>query len=82
MSIKVNIHQNLYHFNSGKAAAEVSLYMVGVCLLDGLVKSYPALRRSYDKKSKLLTYVDIYVSLESSYPEELAKQLKMETIFL
>jgi hypothetical protein len=32
--------------------------------------------RLFDKKGKLLSYVDIYVNLESSYPEELAKPVK------
>jgi hypothetical protein len=32
--------------------------------------------RLFDKKGKFLNYVDIYVNLESSYPEELTKPVK------
>ncbi|NVL92944.1 MAG: MoaD/ThiS family protein [Desulfobacterales bacterium] len=73
MSLKVNIHQNLRHLTNDLARVEVSGRTVGECLND-LVKQFPILRRYiFDKNNRLLNYVDIYVNLESSYPEELAK---------
>lgn len=73
MSIRVNIHQNLRHLTNDLARVEVSGRTVGECLND-LVKQFPILRRYiFDKNNRLLNYVDIYVNLESSYPEELAK---------
>jgi len=63
MSVRVNIHQTLRHLTNGQGKAEVNGNTVGEC-------------RLFDKKGKLLSYVDIYVNLESSYPEELAKPVK------
>ena len=73
MSITVNIHQALRHLINNQATAEVSGTTVGECLAD-LVRQFPGIKaKLFDKKGKLLHYVDIYVNLESSYPEELAK---------
>ena len=76
MSIKVNIHQNLRHLTNDLSTVEVNGTTVGECLND-LVGQFPSLRKYvFDKKNRLLNYVDVYVNLESSYPEELAKPVK------
>lgn len=76
MSIKVNIHQNLRHLTNDLGTVEVSGTTVGECLND-LVGQFPSLRKYvFDKKNRLLNYVDVYVNLESSFPEELAKPVK------
>ena len=73
MSITVNIHQALRHLINNQATAEVNGTTVGECLA-ALVKQFPGIKtKLFNKKGKLLNYVDIYVNLESSYPEELAK---------
>ncbi|UCF72159.1 MAG: MoaD/ThiS family protein [Deltaproteobacteria bacterium] len=76
MSIKVNIHQNLRHLTNDLSTVEVSGTTVGECLND-LVGQFPGLKKYvFDKKNRLLNYVDVYVNLESSFPEELAKPVK------
>ena len=76
MSLKVNIHQTLRHLTNDQAKAEVNGNTVGHCLYD-LVKQLPGIEtKLFDKKGKSLSYVDIYVNAESSYPEELAMQVK------
>jgi molybdopterin converting factor small subunit len=76
VSIKVNIHQNLRHLTNDLSTVEVSGTTVGECLND-LVGQFPSLRKYvFDKKNRLLNYVDVYVNLESSFPEELAKPVK------
>jgi len=76
MSIRVNIHQTLRHLTNGQGMAEVNGTTVGECLNE-LVQQFPGMEtRLFDKKGTLLNYVDIYVNLESSYPEELAKPVK------
>lgn len=76
MSVKINIPSNLHHFTNDQAVAEVNGNTVGQCL-DDLVRQFPGIEtRLYDNKGKLLNYVDIYVNLESSYPEELAKPVR------
>jgi molybdopterin converting factor small subunit len=76
MSVRVNIHQNLQDFTNGQVTAEVTGNTVGECLYD-LVQQFPGIEaRLFDKKGKLLNYVDIYVNLESSFPKELAMPVK------
>jgi molybdopterin converting factor small subunit len=76
MSVRINKHQTLRHLTNGQAMAEVNGTTVGECLNE-LVQQFPGMEtRLFDKKGRLLNYVDIYVNLESSYPEELAKPVK------
>ena len=76
MSITINIHQALRHLINNQATAEVSGTTVGECLAD-LVRRFPGIGpKLFNKKGKLLNYIDIYVNLESSFPEELAKPVK------
>ena len=76
MSIEVSIHQALRDLTNGQATVEVNGTTVGQCLND-LVKQYPGVKpKIFDNNGKLLNYVDIYVNLESSYPEELAMSVK------
>ena len=76
MSVRINIHQTLRHLTNGQGMAEVNGTTVGECLNE-LVQQFPGMEtRLFDKKGTLLNYVDIYVNLESSYPEELAKPVK------
>jgi hypothetical protein len=62
MSIEVNIHRSLRHLTNGQAKAEVNGNTVGHCLFE-LVKQFPGIKtKLFDKKGKLLNYVDIYVN--------------------
>ena len=76
MSIEVSIHQALRHLTNSQAMVKVNGNTVGQCLND-LVNQFPGIKpKIFDKKGKLLNYIDIYVNLESSYPEELAMPVK------
>ena len=76
MSVGINIHQSLRNLTDGKAVVEVDGNTVGDCL-NNLVQRFPGIKpKLFDKKGKLLNYVDIYVNLKSSYPEELAMPVK------
>jgi molybdopterin converting factor small subunit len=58
--------------------AEVNGSTVGDCL-DNFVRQYPGTKkRLFDKNGKLLRYVEIYVNGETTYPEELARQVNDE----
>ena len=81
MSIGVNIHRSFRHHTKGRATAEVNGNTVSQCLY-GLVQQFPGIKPGlFDKKGKLINYVDIYVNQESSYPEELAKGLKINNLY-
>jgi len=76
MGIKVNINPTLYQYTNNQGIAEVKGDTVGQCL-DHLVKQFPGIEKAlFDKKGKLLNYIDIYINGESSYPEELSKPVK------
>jgi len=76
VSVKININPSLYHLTNNQATVEVNGGTVGQCL-DRLIKQFPSLEKAlFDKKGKLLSYIDIYVNKESAYPEELAKPVK------
>jgi len=76
MGVKINIPSGLQHLTNDQVVAEVSGNTVGQCL-DNLVKQFPGIESElFEKNGKLLEYVDIYINLESSYPEELAKPVK------
>lgn len=76
MSVKVKIYLTLRHLTHGQETVEVNGTTVGECI-DDLVKQVPEIEtKIFDRKGKLLSYVEIYVNQESSYPEELAKPVK------
>ena len=76
MSVKVNIHQTHRGFTDGLDVVNVEGTTVGECL-DNLVTQYPGVKGSlFDKKGKLLNVVEIYVNMQSAYPDELAKTVK------
>jgi len=80
MSIKINIDPILYDFTDTHEVAEdvveASGNTVGECL-QYLVTQFPEIKKVlFDKEGELLRYLDIYVNLESAYPEDLAKPVK------
>jgi molybdopterin converting factor small subunit len=76
VGIKVHIHQTFRQITNGLDVVEVEGNTVGECL-EHVVTQFPGLRdRLFDKKGKLLNVVEIYVNMESAYPEELAKPVK------
>jgi molybdopterin converting factor small subunit len=49
---------------------------VGECLKE-MVSRFPAMEsKLFDKKGRLLNYIEIYVNAKTSYPEELAMSVK------
>ena len=76
MSVKININPFLSHLINDQKVVEVNGNTVGQCLQQ-LVTRFPELKNSlFEKDGKLNRAVDIYVNLESSYPEGLAKPVR------
>lgn len=76
MSVKINIPNFLPHLTNGQDVVEVNGNTVGQCL-EQLVSRFPELKDwLFGKDGKLKSAVDVYVNMESSYPEELAKPVK------
>lgn len=76
MSVKINIHPFLTQHTNNQDVVEVNGSTVGQCL-NQLVARFPGLRQwLFEKNGKLNRLVEIYVNMESSYPEELAKPVR------
>jgi len=76
VGIKVHIHKTQRQFTNGLAIIEVEGNTVGDCLKN-LVSQFPNIEKEiFDKKGKLRNIIEIYVNLESAYPNELAKPVK------
>ncbi|MEE8414278.1 MAG: MoaD/ThiS family protein [Dehalococcoidales bacterium] len=76
MSVKVNIPPTLSHLTGGQDLFEANGNTVGECL-NQLIDQFPEVKEQlFSKDGKLNNVVEVYVNVESSYPEELAKPVK------
>ena len=73
MSVKVNIHSSHRQYTANAKTVEVMGRTVGECL-DDLISRFPDMKKVlYHQNGKLNTLIEIYLNLESTYPEELKK---------
>jgi len=73
MSVKVNIHSSHRQYTDNTKTVEVMGRTVGECL-DDLTGRFPAMKKVLSHQNgKLNTLIEIYLNLESTYPEELEK---------
>jgi molybdopterin converting factor small subunit len=76
MSVKIHLHLTLRQYTNGQDIVEAQGKTVGECLTD-LVRKFPGLEPSiFDKTGKLNHIVEVYLNLQSAYPDELAKPVK------
>jgi molybdopterin converting factor small subunit len=76
MSIKIDLHPNMYHLADNQKVVEVQGNTVAECL-NILIQRYPGVKDLiFDKTGKLNRWTEIYVNAESAYPDELAKEVK------
>jgi molybdopterin converting factor small subunit len=76
VAVKINLHLTLRQFTNGQEMIEVDGKTVGECLKN-MVKKYPAMEPSiFGKNGKLSNIVEIYLNLQSAYPNELARPVK------
>jgi len=76
MSVKINLHPILSNLVSSNDVVEVNGRTVGQCL-DQLVTRFPELKEwIFNKDGHINSIIDVYVNMESSYPEELAKPVQ------
>jgi sulfur-carrier protein len=75
LSVRIEIPPLLRHHTNCVTTAEVNGSTVGDSL-NSFVKQYPGTKkRLFGKNGKLLRYVEIYVNGDTTYPEELARQV-------
>ena len=76
MSVTINMHKTHRRHVDGLSSVAVEGKTVGQCL-EQLVAQYPALKEPlFEKRGELRNNIEIYVNLESAYPEELAKPVR------
>jgi molybdopterin converting factor small subunit len=76
VAVKVNLHLTLRQFTNGQEMIEVEGKTVGECLKN-VAKKYPAIESAiFGKNGRLSNVVEIYVNLQSAYPNELARPVK------
>jgi molybdopterin converting factor small subunit len=83
VSIQVHIHKTHRQYTGGREIIDVTGATVGECL-DHLVRQYPDLQNMlFDGKGKLHNTLEIYLNMESTYPEELARPTRdLDEIFI
>lgn len=76
MGIRLNIHKTHRQHTEGMETVEVDGNTVGQCL-DRLVERFPGMREAlFHRKGNLLPQIEIYLNMESAYPDELKKPVQ------
>lgn len=75
MSVTVHIPHIMQNRAGGREAVQVQGSDVGSCLKE-LVRSHPDLEPELFSNGRLQNHIEIYVNLESAYPQELAKPVR------
>lgn len=76
MSIKIHIHKTHRDTTGGMDIVEVEGQTVGDCL-NHLILQHPGIKEKiFDKKGDLKNIIEIYLNMESAYPDELGKPVK------
>ena len=76
MGVKINIHKTHRELANGSDIVEVEGKSVGDCLSQ-LIAQFPGFQEVlFAKSGKLQNWIEIYVNMESAYPEELAKPVE------
>ncbi len=75
MSVQLNIHKTHRSLTDNRHVVEVDGDTVGSCL-QHLIQQYPGMKEKlFDKQGKLLNTIEIYLNMESTYPDELKKSV-------
>lgn len=76
MSVTVNIHKTHRRYTDGKEIITVEGNTIGECL-DDLIRQFPDMKKTlFDQEGRLSNLLEIYLNLESAYPDELLKPTK------
>ena len=76
MGVMINLHKTLRSYADGLEVIETEGNTVGDCL-DDLIAKYPGLKEKlFDAKGKLRNIIEVYLNMESTYPDELKKKVK------
>lgn len=76
MNVTINIHKTHRQHTDGNANVATEGATVGECIAD-LTNQYPDIKPElFDENGRIKRTVEIYLNMESAYPDELAKVVK------
>ncbi len=76
MGVKIHIHKTHRQYTDGLSVVETAGDTVGMCLTD-LVNQYPSIKSEiFTNEGKPTRKIEIYLNMESAYPDELGKPVK------
>ena len=76
MSITLHLHKTHRQYTDGLDTLELEGRTIGECL-DGLIERFPGMQAAlFDGKDKLKNQIEIYLNMESAYPDELKRPVK------
>lgn len=76
MSITLHLHKTHRQFTDGMETFEMEGSTIGECL-NGLIGRFPGMQEAlFDGKDKLKNQIEIYLNMESAYPDELRRKVK------
>ena len=80
MSVKINVYYFLPHLTDDREIVDVTGTTVGECL-NQLVERFPKAKQwLFGKDGKLSKFLDIYVNLEDTHPDELNYHVKDDDV--
>lgn len=76
VSVKINVRYFLPHLTDDQDIIEVSGNTIGQCF-EQLITQFPKAKRwLFGKDGNISNFIDIYLNLESTYPDELTTPVK------
>ncbi len=76
MGVTLNVHKTHRQHTEGLELLDVEGRTIGECL-DDLVKRFPGMGEAlFSKKGILRPQIEIYLNMESAYPDELKKMVQ------
>jgi molybdopterin converting factor small subunit len=76
MSATLNIHKTHRQYTTGLDTVQVDGDTIGNCL-NALIGRFPEMKAAlFDGKGKLKNQIEIYLNMESAYPDELTKKVQ------
>jgi molybdopterin converting factor small subunit len=76
MSITLHLHKTHRQYTDGIETLEMEGNTIGECL-NGLIERFPGMQDAlFDGKDKLKNQIEIYLNMQSAYPDELRRKVK------
>jgi molybdopterin converting factor small subunit len=73
LTVRIHLHKTHRRYTAGLDVVEVNGASVGDCLAD-LIRKYPQMKdQLFDTKGNLQKTIEIYLNMQSAYPDELAQ---------